>query len=319
MKQGGLTYKNFGIWLRRKNIPPPTYTRSGVAYTNTGATVPANTPQYGAGGGVLSEVATTNLLSEATSLIITEAYTTDTLNGTYTFSCQSGSYELSGGTTGTVTASSPQTKAVSSATVTLTPTGNPTFNQIELKGYQTGWVLGGVTRNATSFYTPTTIWNLTEGMFEADLYVNQALLSCSGTIFDFRRTGTRDRITLYNHTNGRFYLDMFGPSGTYGGGISSGAPSAGWHKIRIEYDSTSLLVKLDGATIITVNTPPLPTVVTTAIYLGCESAGNNVNTYMKNVMFGKTKTHLTGIITKDTTFVSALANNLNSKRVAKLS
>jgi hypothetical protein len=140
---------------------PLAFARAGVAYDPYGNTVIANQPRFNniAGkSGILIEESTTNLFTSVISQNLTSNYTTGTLNGTYTFSCGTGSYVLSGGATDTVTPSTPQTKTISNATVTVT--GTSTLNQLEFKAYPTSWVLGGTTRNAETLTIPSSVLNI---------------------------------------------------------------------------------------------------------------------------------------------------------------
>lgn len=166
-KYKGLRLKQPYLMRKLKRVTGVSFTRNSVAYDYYGNPIPANTPRFGFGGidGVLIEEAHTNLMPASESQSLSAPYTTETLNGTYTFMIQgSGSITLSGGATGTVTPGNPVTATVSSATVTLTPTGTATLNQILKLAYPLSWTLGGTTQAAETLTAPSSVLNIdTEG------------------------------------------------------------------------------------------------------------------------------------------------------------
>ena len=176
-KYKGMSLQNPRLRKRLRRVPL-TFTRASVAYDKYGNSVPVDTPRFGIAGGpndgVLIEEAHTNLLTADVSQALTteSPYTTGTLDGTYTFSCMTGSYELSGGATGTVTPTTPQTKTITSATVTLT--GTATFNQCTKTGYPLSWTLGGTTMAAESLTAPSSVLNIDEDGYSNLLTPNQA-------------------------------------------------------------------------------------------------------------------------------------------------
>jgi|GEM_PF-3214627 RHS repeat-associated core domain len=150
-------------------LPNITFDRGSVAYMMDGTGVSQDTPRYEAGKfgqGILIEESTTQLLPQARSLSFSSAWTSDTLDGTYTISIRAGTGKLtlSGGATGVVTVGNSLTFTVSSATVKFTPSGGtPQRCQLEQKSYATQWQQGASTsaktRAAETLYLPT------EGIF----------------------------------------------------------------------------------------------------------------------------------------------------------
>lgn len=102
--------------------------------------------------GLRVEEATFNIFTSALSQSFTAPWTSAALTGAYTVSIRgpSGSLALSGGATGTVSAGQELTFTAAGATVTFTPTGNPTYCQCENKSYATKWQIGGTARAADS-------------------------------------------------------------------------------------------------------------------------------------------------------------------------
>lgn len=168
-----------------------TFTRGSVAYDSWGRPYPVNEPRFEhkiyEGGvsrtvnGILIEEAHTNILTAGASQSLDAPYTTGTLNGTYTFSCATGSITLSGGATGTVTPSTPITATISSATVTLTPTGTPTLNQITNTAYPLSWTLGGTSQSAEVLTAPPTVFNIDTAGYSNLLPSAQASSLSSGS------------------------------------------------------------------------------------------------------------------------------------------
>lgn len=140
---------------------PVLFERGSVAYEGNLAQVQSHQSRHigdRAGvNGLFVEESHTNLLPSNQALQLTNPYTTGVLNGTYTLDIKgpTGSITLSGGATGTVTAGNSLTFTVSNATVTLTPTGNPEYNQLVNKAYPLSWVPGGTTKQADKCYIPS--------------------------------------------------------------------------------------------------------------------------------------------------------------------
>jgi len=179
-KYKGMSLQNPRLRKRLRRVPL-TFTRESVAYDYKGDEVPVDTPRFThlINGeivhGCLVEEAHTNLLTADVSQTLTteSPYTTGTLDGTYTFSCMTGSYELSGGATGTVTPTTPQTKTITSATVTLT--GTATFNQCTKTAYPLTWTLGGTTMAAETLTVNSSVYDLTSGTIELEALANDII------------------------------------------------------------------------------------------------------------------------------------------------
>jgi hypothetical protein len=279
---------------------PLTFARAGVAYDPYGNTVIANQPRFNkmAGkSGILIEESTTNLFTSVISQNLTTSYTTGTLNGTYTFSCGTGSYILSGGATGTVTPSTPQTKTISNATVTIT--GTSTLNQLELKAYSTSWVIGGTTRNAETLTIPSSVLNIDtngtgingSGTIECEAYIPNP-----STAWDYGNAlmiHTSDP-TLYSD---RIYLCIRAlglPSGRiYPHDATTqsvnGVLTTGWHKYGLTWDKNSFTFYIDGVPIGTFANPRLPTVFG-QLHIGTEMGNRSwFNSLIRNVCVSKIK------------------------------
>lgn len=222
-KYKGMSLQNPRLRKRLRRVPL-TFTRASVAYDKYGNSVPVDTPRFGIAGGpndgVLIEEAHTNLLTADVSQALTteSPYTTGTLDGTYTFSCMTGSYELSGGATGTVTPTSPQTKTITSATVTLT--GTATFNQCTKTGYPLSWTLGGTTMAAETLTAPSSVLNIDE-----DGYSN--LLTSDGADFEggtgswISFTGSTKTISTEQAHHGTYSLKSICSGANTGEGLQS--------------------------------------------------------------------------------------------------
>jgi hypothetical protein len=245
--------------------------------------------------GVLVEEATTNLLTSNASLSIVNAapYTTGTLNGTYTFSCGTGSITLSGGATGTVTPTAPQKKTISSATVTLTPFSTSTFNQIEQKNYNTSFTLGGTTRGATSLYLPGSIFNPTEGTIEFEFYINPAFSSSSITnprLIDMT-TDANNYFLVYRNPSGEYYSF----SSKAGAGAATNANistilATGWHQMSLSWKPGQKTIMIDGntSTAVTDSSNLMPTSTTNIYLLDKSDSTRPANTQSRRWTFGKT-------------------------------
>ena len=125
-------------------VPPASFSRNSVAYLSDGTQVAVNQPRFEQGG-ILIEEGTTNLIPSALAKNLTSAWTSGTLNGTYTLSVRGGTGQvnISGGYTGSVAVGQTLTFNVSNAAITLTPAdGTPQFVQLEQKPYATSFIDG---------------------------------------------------------------------------------------------------------------------------------------------------------------------------------
>jgi len=103
------------------------------------------------GQAVWIEEGTTNLFPVDKAQSFTAAWTSGTLNGTYTVSIKAGTGKLvlSGGASGEVNVGGSLAFTVNNAAVTFTPSGGtPQLAQLEQKSYATSWITGGSTRSA---------------------------------------------------------------------------------------------------------------------------------------------------------------------------
>lgn len=329
-KYKGLRLKDPSLMKRLRRVPNIKFTRASVAYDKYGNSVPINQPRFGMFNGpdegILIEEAHTNLLpADASQALTTESpYTTGTLNGTYTFSCMTGSYELSGGATGTVTPTSPQTKTITSATVTLT--GTATFNQCTKTGYPLSWTLGGTTMAAETLTAPSSVLSLTEGTIEAEVYVNSTFLVGTHSIIDMRDGSGNNRILMRQFTNNWDFITRDGSSSSEITYSQTNTPVNNWYDVAMGYGSI-LTGYINGNIVGTpVSSPKLPVAYNT-LYIGKVFDGSNcLDTIVRNVVISKTKRTDPDIanrsgrdgfgVDRQVTLIAPLKNNLNAYRVA---
>ncbi|OPX60573.1 MAG: hypothetical protein A4E25_00341 [Methanobacterium sp. PtaB.Bin024] len=340
-----ITYEHPSILKKRKHVPL-TFTRASVAYDKYGNSVPVNTPRFGIAGGpndgVLIEEKHTNLLTADVSQALTteSPYTTGTLNGTYTFSCMTGSYELSGGATGTVTPTSPQTKTITSATVTLT--GTATFNQCTNTRYPLSWTLGGTTMEAESLTAPSSVLDIVgdgtgQGTIECEAYIpsthkpigaigynwnilsHQAGISSSYNNIRFYHSGSARKVRLLTS-------DASGNI-SYADGFADDNIETGWNDFAGRYSPSSIIITKNGDTSgqSVQTTVKMPTEKGT-LYIGSYGLIHQFNGIIRNVTISRRK-RSDGEITnryyrdgfgvdKEVTLIAPLKNNLNAYRVA---
>lgn len=129
---------------------------------------------------ILIEEGTTQIFPQAQSEGFSGAWTSGTLNGTYTVSIRAGTgiLTLSGGATGTVSVGNSLTFTVSNATVTFTPSGGtPQRCQLEQKGYSTTWQDGvNAARNAEALTVQT------PGVFTKGSWALEAIFTPADTL-----------------------------------------------------------------------------------------------------------------------------------------
>ena len=333
-KYKGMSLQNPRLRKRLRRVPL-TFTRASVAYDYKGDEVPVDTPRFThlINGeivhGCLVEEAHTNLLTaDASQALTTESpYTTGTLNGTYTFQCEgTGSYELSGGATGTVSKDNPVTAAVVSATVTLTPATSSTLNQILKTAYPLSWTLGGTTQAAETLTAPSSVLSLTEGTIEAEVYVNSTFLVGTHSIIDMRDVSGNNRILMRQFTNNWDFMTRDGSSSSEITYSQTNTPVNNWYDVAMGYGSI-LTAYINGNSVGTpVSSPKLPTEYNT-LYIGRVYDGSNcLDTIVRNITISKTKRTDPDIanrsgrdgfgVDRQVTLIAPLKNNLNAYRVA---
>ena len=252
-KYKGMNLQNPRLRKQLRRVPL-TFTRASVAYDYNGDEVPVDTPRFThlINGelvhGCLVEEAHTNLLTADVSQTLTteSPYTTETLNGTYTFSCRTGSYELSGGATGKVTPTTPQTKTITSATVTLT--GDATYNQITATAYPLSWTLGGTTMAKEELTAPA-VMNNTTGTIECEILANN-IIKTDGLNNYFIDTADGDgnnRITILDDSSNNVAVNTKADGGitsvTY---ADSNLTLDTVHKVGATYNASNLKLFTDG-------------------------------------------------------------------------
>jgi hypothetical protein len=291
MKVQGLNYKTPIDFLKKKKVQGITFTRDSVAYDRSFNQIPSNVPRFNQGSlgqGLLIEETTTNLFPSAQSQSFTGAWTSGTLNGTYTVSINAGgSLVLSGGATGTCAAGGTLTFTVSNATVTFTPTGTPTHSQLELKGYSTSWTLGGTTRAAETCTIPSNVLNIAQGTIELEMNFDDKLVNTLVSLLTMQESYNKNRASIdYNYG---FELYMFDSHNNQSHVNIGELPIEGIHKITVAYDSESAFIMQDGnkSTMQTVTNPHLPELLNN-IEIG-NGNGNFANTFLKNIVFSNVK------------------------------
>ena len=337
-KYKGLRLKDPSLMKRLRRVPNIKFTRASVAYDKYGNSVPVDTPRFGIAGGpndgVLIEEAHTNLLTADVSQALTteSPYTTGTLDGTYTFSCMTGSYELSGGATGTVTPTSPQTKTITSATVTLT--GDATYNQITATAYPLSWTLGGTTMAAESLTAPSSVLNIdTEGTgemtFESEILIRD--IATTKNIIYFRAEPGKNSCTTDITTSATRNV-IYDATGKYKLRQHSSTPNLNtFCKIASTHKEGELNIFQNGIKSEESYMGDGGTGILTAsprrLYLGGHASGaQKINGLLRNVVLTK-QDRVDGDITnrsyrdgfgvdKEVTLIAPLKNNLNAYRVA---
>lgn len=322
----GIKVKNPIIGLKLKKIDTQ-YARTGTAYDYDQKQLPSNTPglkHIDKVKGIASYTLTTNLFTEALSQSFATPWTSGTLNGTYTISIQGtgGSIELSGGATGTITAGNSLTVTVSSATVTFTPTGTPTFCQLEKLAYPTPFTLGGTTRPYSLISIPHQVMNVSAFTIKFEFYVDNYFYN-KGVLRLFEMIGNqKNRVVIQVGGSGAFSCGMSNNDGT--ATTITGTTdhlSVGWHEIELKADSTSAKAYIDKAQIgTTQNSPNLPT-KTNLTLLGCghynKAAESWSNVPIRNLHISKIKRsdiESTGAynVDKNTTYFASFEDNTNT-------
>lgn len=209
---------------------PLIFSRGSVAYEGNLAPLASNQPSFIEGSkgvyglGMYGQY--TNLLPSGVSQDFNEAWTSGTLNGTYTINIKSGggSITLSGGATGTVTSGNSLTFTVTSNTVTFTPTGSCLNTILVNTAYALPWVLGGTTRQPDSCYIPVNevkkFLKLNEGCIESLVYVNNVLsttpLSENKVLFGQGTGGNNGTLLIWKERdNSSYTLGINGGTGNW--------------------------------------------------------------------------------------------------------
>jgi hypothetical protein len=154
---------------KRYSVEDATFSRTLIAYDETQKLAGIEIPRIiktAYGKTMMIEESQTNLFPVAYSRQFTSNWTSGTLNGTYTVKIYGsvGSLDLSGGYTGSIAAGETLTFAVSSATVTFTPTDDPVYCSLVLKSYITSWAESF--RAAESLTLPTIGLSVSQGTIE---------------------------------------------------------------------------------------------------------------------------------------------------------
>lgn len=295
-KYKGLRLKDPSLMKKLRQVPL-TFTRASVAYDYKGDAVGVDTPrfQHLINGvmeyGCLIEEAHTNILPASQSQSLSEAYTTAALNGTYTFQCEgTGSYELSGGATGTVSKDNPVTAAMSSATVTLTPTGTSTLNQILNKEYPLSYTLGGTTQAAERLQLPISTINLQKATIEIEAYLpsSSAKTGAIAVIWRFAGGNGYGYLRIGNPTNLSARLDDGAGNGMTI--LKTITYTNGFHKITTNWDNTDLNLFYDAAKHDTPGTGALPSFPIIAADLASNTGtSQHLNGIIKNVCISQIK------------------------------
>jgi hypothetical protein len=165
--------------------------------------------------------------------------------------------------------------------------------QLEQKAYPTSWTLGGTTRNAVTCTIPSNVLNLSAGTIEKQFYITNSMLKApSGTIFDLstHSNGGNDLISLYYKVGTGLVFQTSDNSGNSSTATYSTALTAGNHKLAARWDSTSIILTVDGSTgtQITTSTPYLPTVAGT-YYIGNNNSSNYYDSLLSYETISKTK------------------------------
>jgi hypothetical protein len=165
--------------------------------------------------------------------------------------------------------------------------------QLEQKAYPTSWTLGGTTRNAVTCTIPSNVLNLSAGTIEKQFYITNSMLKApSGTIFDLstHSNGGNDLISLYYKVGTGLVFQTSDNSGNSSTATYSTALTAGNHKLAARWDSTSIILTVDGSTgtQITTSTPYLPTVAGT-YYIGNNNSSNYYDSLLSYETISNTK------------------------------
>lgn len=253
----------------------PTFTRASIAYKQDGTRVASGVPRFESTGLTIEE-GTTNCMASADALSLGDARVVTVTNGqSYTVSTYgaSGSITLSGAGTGTVTPGNPKTITAGSTSLTLTPTGTPTLNQVENKAYATSWIDGGTSRSPEALTIPTEgVLSASQGTIEFDLYINSALLTANN---QYSITNVKDvnNFIYVRYTANTIYA-YFSNTGWTGPSIATRVftPTIGKHHIAIPYSALELSVWVDNVKGTPVSNPKLPGSLATKLYVGSSDA-----------------------------------------------
>lgn len=326
MRMKGIKVKTPIIGLKLKKINTQ-YARTGTSYDYNQKQLQNNVPgnvHIDNVKGIASYVGTTNLFTEALSQLFTTPWTSGTLNGTYTISIQGngGSITLSGGATGTVDAGSSLSFTVSTATVTFTPTGTPTFCQLEKLPYPTPFTLGGTTRPYSLISIPQEVINVSAFTVKLRFYVDNYFYN-RGSVRLFEMIGNqKNRIVIQLTGGGAISCGMSDNSGT--ATTIAGTTdrlSVGWHEVEVKADSINAKAYVDKVQISTTqNNPNLPT-KTNLTLLGCGHYGkygeswSNVplkDLHISNCKRTDSESSVGYNVDENTTYYANFEDNLNT-------
>ncbi|WP_077616833.1 distal tail protein Dit [Caenibacillus caldisaponilyticus] len=286
-------YKYGPLRTQTINVPPATFTRNSIAYLSDGTQVDANQPRFESGG-ILVEEGTTNLIPSALAKNLTSAWTSGTLNGTYTLSVRGGTGQvnISGGYTGSVSVGQTLTFNVSNATITLTPAnGTPQFVQLEQKPYATSFVDG--TRQPETLTLPTDgVLNPLSGTIEFWAYVDAQVRETSriSRFFShFNGSGNANRITI-QHNNSPYWIFTIADNAgnTHSLSPADSLTPDGWHYFAMVWDSSRFAVFIDGVKRGEILIPTyLPQTIGATIDIGHTSTTTQANTIISELRISK--------------------------------
>lgn len=329
-------------WIGKiKKATPPTFVRNSVAYLEDGTVVPNNVPRFkwNDGNGLRLENTSTNILPEEESLLLNAPYTTASLNGVYTFSCKSGVITLSGGATGTVTPNSPQTKTISSATVTLTPATTTSYNQIENKPFPTSFTLGETIRGGELCNLPLGILNISGGAvtIEFEAYINAAVkeLTSGNHYLIYASSGGGKNNIVVGHTSANkwgYGLTDNSVNVNYIALYNDTLTAKSWHKFAISWDSNGMSIYIDGSPIGSTVLNYIPQYDNKLYLLNDDNSGTPAWTLIRNITVSKirrtdaqillrannNKNGVGFILDNNVTYVLPLKQDLNAYRVGEV-
>jgi hypothetical protein len=274
-----------------------TFTRDTIAYYPDYTIAPINTPRmWGTDDtpGILIEEATTNLLTNTDSIELSAEKSitvtsgqkhTVSINGVY------GSIELSNAGIGTVIPGTPVTITAGSTTLTLSPSQTsdtwPAYVQVENKAFNTSWTLGGITRNKDTCTISTNGLSASQGSIELTLYVNNDIIDTSANHYVFSHStnsGNNNRINFLHHSTNGWQFIVANNTGSSSNVITGAALTTGWHKFGMSWDSSTLLLTIDGGEPLTTPNPRIPATINTVAYIGSMFGGSQSNTYIGEMM-----------------------------------
>lgn len=278
---------------KRYSVEDATFSRTLIAYDETQKLAGIEIPRIiktAYGKMMMVEESQTNLFPVAYSRQFTSNWTSGTLNGTYTIKIYGsvGSLDLSGGYTGSVAAGETLTFAVSSATVTFTPTDDPVYCSLVLKSYITSWAES--VRAAESLTLPTAGLSVSEGTIEGIVEITDlSKRQGSGNNMVFNISTGSNVLRLFHKTaSGEWTLLIGETAYTYLNVADTSTPNALYFykaiwkadlaKIEFWNLSTKTMVGFAEST-----SPDLPSVLASVLNIGSLGASSG----FANTRFGR--------------------------------